>query len=471
MEPILAFVGHSFRKDDAAVVEAILAILKRVADLHPSFSWVHAQEPEPTGVDEKVLRLFAGCNLFIGICTAAELVVAAEHVKKGFGTSRLSANESDFASKTSDWILQEIGIAIGKGIDIILLLENGVRPPGAALGNLEYVPFVRSAPSECFDKLLGMISALRPPEATARGASSSEANSTGAAARAQKSEATDTPRPSAAENLEFEMFDAIMKGDEERIKLIDTQFRASPAAREDLRLRKWSAELEYWRILLGRGGSASELRRLAETSPEIGPVWSDLALVYESFDDWHSAALAHERAAHTHANKRFRATELGQAAIAHMKSADPQTARRVTAEMYELRNDPESDERDFLRFEVNRAEFTTNDALYIAAVERLLQLDPTDNDRRFNLAYKYSNMGMNETALLHYRAIPNPARTAMAWNNLGVERAILKLPVRAVAAYRKSEELGETLAMSNLAEKLMRAGFLPEARKLLDSAL
>lgn len=39
MEPIRAFVGHSYRKEDATVVTSVLACLRRVVELHPSFSW------------------------------------------------------------------------------------------------------------------------------------------------------------------------------------------------------------------------------------------------------------------------------------------------------------------------------------------------------------------------------------------------------------------------------------------------
>jgi hypothetical protein len=55
----------------------------------------------------------------------------------------------------------------------------------------------------------------------------------------------------------------------------------------------------------------------------------------------------------------------------------------------------------------------------------------------------------------------------------GVDAKVLQLglPISSIAAYRKSEEKGETLAMSNIAAKLVDAGFLPEAEKILKSAL
>jgi len=48
--------------------------------------------------------------------------------------------------------------------------------------------------------------------------------------------------------------------------------------------------------------------------------------------------------------------------------------------------------------------------------------------------------------------IPEQERHSATWNNLGVEFDLSSLPSKSVNAYRKAEEKGETLAMSNLAQ-------------------
>src|SRR5262249_26230804 len=55
--------------------------------------------------------------------------------------------------------------------------------------------------------------------------------------------------------------------------------------------------------------------------------------------------------------------------------------------------------------------------------------------------------------------------------NLGVAFERTGLLGKAVSAYRESERLGETLAMSNLAQKFMSAGFLSEAEEECEKAL
>jgi len=103
--------------------------------------------------------------------------------------------------------------------------------------------------------------------------------------------------------------------------------------------------------------------------------------------------------------------------------------------------------------------------------ERLLYLQPSDTDARFTLAYKYSQANQDDVSLFHYLRIPFQERSAATWNNLGVEFDHFDLPGKSVEAYRKAEELDETLAMSNLAYKLINAGFLYEAEELCKKAM
>ncbi len=74
-------------------------------------------------------------------------------------------------------------------------------------------------------------------------------------------------------------------------------------------------------------------------------------------------------------------------------------------------------------------------------------------------------------ALFHYLKIPELDRSAVAWNNLGVSLDELSMPGKSVDAYRKAEELDQTLAMSNLGNKFLSAGFINEAQAECDKAM
>jgi hypothetical protein len=104
-------------------------------------------------------------------------------------------------------------------------------------------------------------------------------------------------------------------------------------------------------------------------------------------------------------------------------------------------------------------------------LERVVEIDPSEINTRFSLAYKHSEHENKDLALFHYLKIPTRERTSATWNNLGVELDHFSLPAKSVEAYRTAEGLGETLAMSNIANKFISEGFLPEAQKQCNNAL
>lgn len=123
MDEVRAFVGHSFMKDDGALVGVFLKHFDTLQKSLPNFSWVNAEPAEPAELAAKVIRLMSDRNVFIAICTKKQRSISptdliATWLPKGF----LKAPQQKFPWKTSDWIMQEIGLAIGKGLSIIILL-------------------------------------------------------------------------------------------------------------------------------------------------------------------------------------------------------------------------------------------------------------------------------------------------------------------------------------------------------------
>ncbi len=106
-----------------------------------------------------------------------------------------------------------------------------------------------------------------------------------------------------------------------------------------------------------------------------------------------------------------------------------------------------------------------------AMYEQALYHSPSDTDLRFKVAYTYSNQQANGLAFYHYRELLKiKGNHSMALNNAGVAAQQLSLPITSVRYYRRSEEHGETLAMSNLAYKLLNEGFVVEAEDILEKA-
>ena len=74
-------------------------------------------------------------------------------------------------------------------------------------------------------------------------------------------------------------------------------------------------------------------------------------------------------------------------------------------------------------------------------------------------------------AFFHYSKIPARLRDSNAWNNIGVSFSHFEMPAKSTSAFRRAEELGETLAMSNLGFALLHDGFIEEASELANKAI
>jgi tetratricopeptide (TPR) repeat protein len=477
MESIKAFVAHSFTKEDADVVTAILRCLDRVAELHPRFRWEHAEHPEPSLVDTKVLSLISDKNLFIGICTRKERVVLESSLSPnwfGFASNSLVAKKSDFQWKTSDWIIQEIGLAIGRDMKIILLIEENIKSPGALQGNLEHIEFSRNAPEKCFDKLLGMIASLSP-RITNTSASEQEANpqSDQDIKPIQPPIENDWTTPKAdwkTADYELALFWYVLKKDESGEKRITDMYYASGEGGDDEKRKEWEAHREALHIIHSRGDLA-KLERYSTDLPMNSAIAADLATGYLHYKEYDKAAQTYLHAADICKDERKQIKLLGDAALNYLKAGNQSQSRELEVRMRQLSEKIGQGEKDVLQAKRDLAEQENDNDTAIAILERLIEINPGDIDSRFSLAYKYSDTGRDDLAAFHYSRIPLAERQPHAWNNLGVSLERLGLPIKAVAAYKKSEGLGETLAMSNLAIKLRSAGFIQEAHKTLDAAL
>jgi tetratricopeptide (TPR) repeat protein len=473
MKSIKAFVGHSFTDDDADVVRSVLGYLTRVANLHPSFSWTNAKHPEPISVDEKILSLLDGKDLFIGICTRKERVVSANALSSCWmSRQKLAVKKTDLEWKTSDWIIQEIGLAIGRGMKIILLVEDGIRSPGALQGNLEYIPLNRDAPERSFDSLLAMLTALSP-----RPTDGAAAVVLPSSIEPEKS--TDnlehdwiTPKPDwNRDDFEFAMMHCIVTKNDQAKVVVDKAFLDSNFGASDEDQKEWSAYKQYIYIVFGRGGDLKRLEAIATELPDNANVKLHLARSYAQYDEHGKAASLYLAAAEMTKSVPSKIELLGQAALSFEKSGNKANADRLASEIRTICADAHEGEMELLAAEKSLAEKRKDDDAEIALLERQVELNPTDNETRSSLAYKYSDIGRHDMAAYHYSRIQTPARNANAWNNFGVALELLKLPAKAVDAYRKSESLGETLAMSNIAHRFLNSGFVDEAKQILDNAL
>lgn len=252
---------------------------------------------------------------------------------------------------------------------------------------------------------------------------------------------------------------------------ISDEYLATEMGAQQPNQKSWHAYVEYIRLVSGKGGQLATLKRLSDEDPKNSDILSYLAHAYRQYQQDGESARVFENAAQEAEDICVKLKLLHKAASAHQRARNSEAAWKVIARMKSMAINTGGVETEVLRAQRKVAEIAKNDEVLIGVMERLLAVDPADNDTRFALAYKCSELGNEDLALFHYSKIPAVERSAVTWNNLGVAYDQLGLPAKSVTAYRKAEEMSETLAMSNLANKLVGVGFLPEAQQLCDIAL
>jgi tetratricopeptide (TPR) repeat protein len=475
MTSLKAFVGHSFTTDDEDVVRTFLKYFDQVEVLNIGFSWEHAEPAETKELAEKVLRLMEGKNLFIGICTKKEATILPSNLSRTkLDKTILKGREDHFLWKTSDWIIQEIGLAIGKGMDLILLVEAGLRQPGGLQGNKEYISFDRQAPEKSFGKVLEMIQSLIPKAKVlaAEGLGTRAASAEKAEAEEKKGEDWWKPKDNwQREDFEIVWLHMIATDNKEGAAKISQAYLATHEGQSPQNRESWEAHQELYLLEFGKGGRLTNLDEMARAHPDNSEVLKYRAKGYQKFGEQEKAAQLFETAAKKARGQKQELARYGDAALAYTQAGQKADARRVIETMKEIAPKVEDGKEQLIRALRDIAEVDTDKDCFFGLTETLLDLCPGDIDARFSLALKYSEEGQGELSLYHYLKIPYQQRDAGTWNNLGVQFAHCNLDNKSVEAYQKAEKLGETLAMSNLAQKLISAGFLKEAEEICNRAI
>jgi hypothetical protein len=249
MNKLAAFIGHSFTENDKEAVDKFLEFFNTIRDMEIGFSWGHAENAEPKILSAKVKEKMQGKNCFIGICTSKEFAIEPDKLElNGEVEGILNAKQESLEYKTSDWIIQEIGFALGLGMPIILLLEEGLRRPGGLQGDLEHIPFNRQTLEKSFRIILQMITSLIPRAVQSLGS------------------AVDRPieqEPAKEENVEKEaevlepsdgwgywdyrwaLFNYILTDNIEKQKEIFEKYLETEAGKDDYNKIKWGVDRLY----------------------------------------------------------------------------------------------------------------------------------------------------------------------------------------------------------------------------------
>ena len=475
MSKIAAFVGHSFTDNDKEVVDKFLAYFDTLTDMGIGFSWEHAEKAEPKILSQKVKETMEGKNLFIGICTEKENIIDKIKLKNcPFDKKSMKAKIEDFNRKCSDWIIQEIGYALGRDMDLILLLENNLRRPGGLQSDVEHITFNRSEPEKTFKKILEMITSLMPKrEISAMGQVDKPS---------EENEVKDLPKSDDKEKLEitsewtqgdydYELFLAIIHKDKDREDEISKNYKLNLCEQDEFKQISWELRRLYHHHTFLNENTLDKIKYLLKKNPKHSGVHYYLGQIYEDYKNYKVATDHYKMASDLANDDKNRLFYLCKEAVSISKSGDFDLAKITLEDAKRLKDKVENGDLTILNTYLDISELEKRDDKFVIFSEGSLNYNPDDHTKRFSLAYKYSNIQDDSLAIYHYQILCEKNPNSTNWNNLGVAQERLKLNYKSVESYQKSKDLDGTLAMSNLAKSLIQGGFLNEAEKICNDAL
>jgi len=477
MKQLRAFVGHSFDEKDKDLVRCFLNYFDTIGQTL-DFQWEHAEWAELKELSRKVKEKMEGKNLFIGIFTLKDYRVNPEVLNRPIFWERMCAPESEFILATSNWVIQESGYALGKGMQPLFLVEEGVQIGAGLHGDMEHVEFSRENPQVCFQKLLQMLGGILEKEIK-------EADVVPTTAAPEDSETE--------EEKNGEPHEEKIKGERSREKFRTHYGALHKAMVNEKNLVEGKAKLQealdaykdaevfnetFWRtqfysmkIDAGYSDGFKELQKLSEEKEDDPYPANYLAALYRQYKEYPKAAqyflIASERA-----KERNDTTEyIGDAANCYARDGNYGQAYEILLNEFRDPNLANSDLDRLYKELANIAKLQKNRDMFIAFSEKALSYSPSDYDLRFSLAYYYEEVGNAPCALHHYDILCTHNPSAGSWNNKGVSFGNLKMPWKEITAYKLAgDEYNSTLAMANIATNYINEGFLEEASEILNRA-
>ncbi len=452
---ISAFVGRSFLPEDEPVWYEIRNILESLRPM--GFKFEDAKEAQLRPISEKVRQGIERNDFYIGILTRrfpiTDKPTKMTIVRRIF--SDIQSVKIPSGWTTSDWVVQESGFALGKGKKVLFLIEEGVNFPRSDLSaDTEWISFDRSALSQCTNRLVSMIGNLIAEKLPAVPPTVQVV-----------SPESPTPEEQPVEPGPTGNFKQVMEYLEQgKLQQADEAFERFIESQPEDPLNRW---FRYFYLrqksIKGDPGSLEQLKSIVEGEPQNVQARVELARYYRAFKQHSAAARILIEGVEVSPGQSLPRL-LRYAAEEFAKDNQHEKSIKTIADLLPLLTDPDEVRQTFLSL-ADIAKSQSNRELESAALERVLDLDPSDSTVRFRLAYLYSEMNKNGLSIYHYKLRLAQGRDDTALNNLGVAFQTLNLPGNEVETY-ESVSSDYWLARANLSHAYVDRGFLAEGDEL-----
>jgi len=454
-----AFVGRSFLEDDKKVWHDLRDILESMRRIGLVFE--DAKESQLRSISEKVKERIPRNDIYIGVLTRRHPI---PDLTPTFWNRCRSVFDAPTPKRwtTSAWVIEEIGFAIGKDRRTIVLIEEGVDfPPSDLDADTQWISFKRENLAASQSELNSMINDLIGKDfpASASGGTATDAP--------PKQEAEVLPSTETFQELFTKLKAAVSAGESAEADRIQEELLKSetdPVARI-----RFSNFLLYDRASRGDRLALDKLKALLEQNLGDLNALGWLARVYSHFSEHHKAEQLFVRSA-PHIDPTCQADFTAAHAKALRSDGKAADAIRILRESFRV-STSDDDRLVIWKALASAAEDTKDQDLEISFLEKVMELEPTNHDLRFRLAWLYGETNRDELSAFHYRILQRTQGEDTAiGNNLAVAYKAMGLTASQVEEYLKVTEKHD-LAKANLAQIYATAGFLEIAESYAKSVL
>jgi tetratricopeptide (TPR) repeat protein len=454
-----AFVGHSFQKQDSELVGNVIKFLKAAG-----LECETGEEAQNKSIAEKVKERILSSDMFVGIFTHDKEIVQ----KKKFFRNK------EKAYTTSNWVVQESGFAVGSNKDLIFLVESGLYKFPELQGDLEVIYFNRQSLAETFLKLTQMIESIKCKEVKAVSAQIQEKPEDLEKQESEKQRQKIKEETKDQSQEAFgKLYDAVFK-DKNYVKAQEIYEKELQDALSSEERQDWDAVILRWSHALGDGDAFTRLLDHVSKNKDNPKVIWQLAVRYREMREYQKATdkFLQIRQLYDKNKEENKEKIIGcceQAAWCLADDSKYNEAIELLSNLL-LQEHLKDYKGRILSTLAKIAKRAKNIEEFFIYAEGSLDIDPSNTDLRFDLAWQYGNEGHNKLSVLHYEKLTATKRSPAGLNNLGVGYESLKLPAKSIESYFEAASYNNTLAMSNIAERYLNEGFMKDAEREIKKA-
>lgn len=453
------FVGHSFDGKDSTVTGKFLEFFKSREDVEVTTG----ERAQNKSIAEKVRDRISESDVFAGIFTCDKKINTAKGI---------FSRGKDYT--TSNWVIQESGFALGRDKPLILIVEEGIYKFPELQGDLELIYFNRNDLEQPFVKLNQVIdSVLGRAKTIMTGRVYDRLQSPEGKEEKEEKEEEKREAPIGKEDAFSKYWKALDTSDPATVRKAYETDLAPVLSSEDEKLT-WKGFTLRIAHSFGDSAAFGELIELAEMNKDKPKVVMQLAIRLKDIGEYEKAKDKYLEAKDTYdiTNESDKVNIVGcyvEASKCIALQGEYEEAISLLSKRL-LEDEFKGQRAQMLRGLADIAKDNKDMKEFFIYAEGCLDIDPTDTNLRFDLAYRYAQADQHRISLLHYRKLTDTVEHPTGLNNLGVQYERIDLKGKSINSYCQAADRNITLAMANLARRYLDQGFMEDASKMIKRA-